>query len=120
MTSKPGSSGSAAHEEAGRGALTDRPRGALDLDHDLARLGLGAPDLALGAGDEALVVEPVEQRPVVLGEPHDGGTGARLEIGERRQLTVLRLLDGRVDGPAVWTTVGPAQPLGHPLDHVVA
>ena len=41
------------------------------------------------AGHEALVVEPVQEVAVVLGEPDDRRLGARLERRERRELEVL-------------------------------
>ena len=43
-----------------------------------------------------------------------------LEVGERRQLAVLGLLEVGVDRPAVRAAVGVPEPLADPLDHVVA
>jgi hypothetical protein len=61
----------------------------------------------------------VEELAVVLCEPDDLGLTARLEVGQRGELFVLRLLERRIHGPAVRTAVGIAEPHLDPLDHVV-
>ena len=45
--------------------------------------------LDVGAGDVPLVVEPVEQVAVVLGEPDDLARLAGLELGQRHEALVL-------------------------------
>jgi hypothetical protein len=55
----------------------------------------------------------------VLRKPHDLGARARLELGQRLQLEILRLLEVRVHGPAVRAAVGVAELLCDPLDHVL-
>ena len=56
----------------------------------------------------------------MLGEPDDRRLRARLERRQRLELAVLRLLDVRVDRPAVRAAVRVAELLLDPLDHVVA
>ena len=80
--------------------------------------GWGFPDFDLAARDEALVVEPVQKLAVVLRQPDDRRAVAGGQVRERRQLTVLRLLEVRVDRPAVRTAIGIAEALLDPLDHV--
>ena len=58
-------------EEAGGGLLADRLLAAVQADAELARRGLRGLELDRRARDEALVVEPVQQVAVVLGEPDD-------------------------------------------------
>ena len=77
------------------------------------------PQLDIGPRHEALVVEPVQQLAVVLGQADDRGARSRFEVGERRQLPVLRLLEGWVHGPAVRAALRVAEALRHPLDHLV-
>ena len=55
----------------------------------------------------------------MLGEPHDLGRLAGLEIGERDQPDVLHLLHVRLDRPAVWAAIRVAEPRVDPLDHLV-
>ena len=62
--------------------------------------------LDLGTGHEPFVVEPVQQRPVVLGEPHDRRAGPGSRSTSAVELAVLGLLDRRVDRPAVRAPVG--------------
>ena len=45
----------------------------------------------------------------MLGEPDDAAVAADLELRERDELGVLRLLELRVDGPAVRAAVGLAR-----------
>src|SRR4051794_19717218 len=52
-----------AHEEPGSGLLADRPVGAVQPHRELARGALDRAQLHLAAGDEALVVEPVQELP---------------------------------------------------------
>ena len=65
--------------EAGRGLLADRALVVAAEQHlELLRRGLRARGCTIaGAGREALVVEPVQQLAVVLGEPDDLGLAAR-------------------------------------------
>ncbi len=56
----------------------------------------------------------------MLGQPHDRGLGARLEVGERLELAVLGLLELRVDRPPVRAAVGVAELLVDAVDHLVA
>ncbi len=83
--------------------LTNRPAAArsptarlaaAQPDDDLPgrRLGVAAPRHRR-PGHETLVVEPVQQLAVVLGEAHDRRPLARLERGQRRELAVLGLLE---------------------------
>ena len=78
-----------------------------------------ASHLDVRARDEALVVEPVQQLAVVLGEPDDRRAAPGVEVGERRQLPVLGLLERGVDGQPCGQRVGMAELLLDPLDHVV-
>ena len=55
--------------------------------------GAAAVELDLRAGDEPLVVEPVQEVAVVLGEAHDRRARAGLERRQRLELVVLRLLE---------------------------
>jgi hypothetical protein len=55
----------------------------------------------------------------VLGESHDRRRPPRVELGERDELRILRLLDLRLDGPAVRAAVRMAEALVDPLDHLV-
>ena len=55
----------------------------------------------------------------MLGEADDRRPAAGLELGQRRQLRVLGLLERGVDRPAVRAALGVAELLLHPLDHVV-
>ena len=55
----------------------------------------------------------------MLGEPDDRRPRRRLEVGQRREVAVLRLLAIGIDGPAVRAAVGEAELLLDPLDHVV-
>src|SRR5204863_302890 len=73
--------------------------------------------LELGPGDEPLVVEPMQELTVVLGEADDRGVRRRLQVAERCELLVLRLLGVRVDRPAVRAAVGMAELLLDPRDH---
>src|SRR3989440_3519747 len=107
-------------EQAGGGLLRDRALVAVQADGELFRGGLRLAHLDLGAGHEALVVEPVQQVAVVLGEPDDLRAGPGRQVGERRELAVLGLLEVGVDRPAVRAAVGVAELLADPLDHVVA
>ena len=67
--------------------LADRPLVLAAENHlELPRGGLGLPDDDLGAGGEALVVEPMQEVAVVLGEPHDLGGAARSQVRQRSQL----------------------------------
>ena len=93
---------------------------AVDADAELARGGLGRAQLDGGARHETLVVEPVQEIAVVLGETHDRGARAGLEVGQRLELAVLDLLEVRVDRPAVRTAVRVPELLLDALDHVVA
>src|SRR5919205_1271858 len=93
--------GRAPHEQAGGRLLADGARRAVQPHRELSRRGLRGLELDLRAGGEALVVEPVQEVAVVLGEADDRRARAGLELGERRQLRVLGLLDGGIDGPAV-------------------
>ncbi len=102
------------------GLVADRAVATAERDLELPRRGLALLHCDPDARHEALVVEPVQQLPVVLGEADDLRALARLKIGERRELTVLGLLEGRVDGPAVGAPIGHAEPLLDPLDHVLA
>src|SRR6266511_4855968 len=86
------------HKEPGGGLLADRLLAAADLDRELAGGGLHLAQLDLRSRHEPLVVEPVQELAVVLGEANDRGPLARLELGQRRQLRILGLLEGRVDG----------------------
>ena len=76
-------------------------------------------DLELRARDEALVVEPVQQLAVVLGEADDRRAGARLERGERlrARCSPPARTPGRPASRAGSARV--AEPLVDPLDHVV-
>ena len=56
---------------------------------ELPRRRLRLADDDLRAGRESLVVEPVQELAVVLGEPDDLRLAADFEVGERRQLLVL-------------------------------
>src|SRR2546423_3917044 len=100
--------------------LRNRALVAVQADRELLRGRLCLAHLDLGAGHEALVVEPVQQVAVVLGEADDLRVRARSQIGQRAQLAVLGLLELRVDRPAVRAAVGVAEPLADPFDHVVA
>ena len=55
----------------------------------------------------------------MLGEPDDRRLRARLERRQRLELAVLRLLEVRVDRPAVRAAVRIAELHLDPLDHVV-
>ena len=89
-------------EEAGGGLLRDRPLAdLLDRDRELIRGRLGGAHEDARAGHEALVVEPVQEVAVVLGQADDRRPRPGRQRRERRELGVLRLLDRRVDGPAV-------------------
>jgi hypothetical protein len=92
---------------------------AAHVDLAMAGGGLDVAHLDLGAGREALGVEPGQQAAVVLGEPHDLAGVALHEVGQRHQLAVLGLLLGGRDGPAVRAAFGEAEPLVQALDHVV-
>ncbi len=92
----------------------------VDLHRELARRRLRLSQLELRPRHEALVVEPVQELAVVLREADDRRPAPGLELGQRGELGVLRLLEGGVDRPAVRTALGVAQLLLHPLDHVVA
>ena len=61
------------------------------------------------AGREALVVEPVQEVAVVLGEAHDRRARPGLERRQRLELAVLGLLDVGIDRPAVRAAVGMAE-----------
>src|SRR3954454_12824101 len=89
-------------------------------DAELTRCGLSRAQLDDLAGNEPLVVEPMQELAVMLGEAHDGHRRARGHIRQRLQLAVLRLLEVRVDRPAVRAALGVAELLVDPLDHVVA
>ena len=106
VTSRARRLGGATYEKSGRGTVADRAVAAGDVDDHLAGRRLGGANLDLGSRDETLVVEPVQEIPVVLREPDDGCARAGLEVGERRKLAVLGLLDRRVDGPAVRAAIG--------------
>src|SRR5579859_5238844 len=107
-------------KEPGGGLLADRSLVAVQPYGELARSRLGRAHLELLAGHEPLVVEPVQEVAVVLGEPDDGGPPAGRDVAERREVAVLLLLERRVDRPAVRAALGVAELLGDPLDHVVA
>ena len=87
------------------GALADRALAAVEGDGQLSGGRLGGHDGDLGAWDEPLVVEPVQEVAVVLGEPDDPPVAADLELCERDELGVLGLLELRVDRPAVRAAV---------------
>ena len=55
----------------------------------------------------------------MLGEPDDLRLLADVEVGERRQLLVLALLERRIDGPPVRATFRVAEPDLDPVDHLV-
>src|SRR6185312_15592803 len=87
-------------EEAGGGLLGDRLLAAVQTHRELLGRRLRLAHLDRRAGHEALVVEPVQQVAVVLGEADDLGARPGLQVGERRELAVLGLLEVGVDGPA--------------------
>ena len=76
---------------------------------ELARGRLGRMQLDLGARHEALLVEPVQQVAVVLGQADDRGVRARREPGQRRELVVLGHLEVGIDRPAVRAALGMAE-----------
>ena len=106
-------------EEARRGLLADGALGAVDDDRHLTRRGAGVAYLDLPARLESLLVEPVEEVAVVLGQPDDGRARARREVGERREVAILRLLELRVDRPPVRAALRVAESPRDPVDHVV-
>src|SRR5688500_3319382 len=86
-------------EEACGGLLADRALGALHAESELPRGRLSLAQLDLRSGNQPLVVVPMKERAIVLREADDLCTGARLEVGKRHELSVLRLLEVGVDGP---------------------
>ena len=80
---------------------------------------LRIPHLDLAAGHEPLVVEPVQEVAVVLGEPDDRRPRRRLEVGQRRELLIFDLLERGIDGPAVRAALRVAELLLDPLHHLV-
>src|SRR3989442_23975 len=68
-TAEPGSG--ALDEEPGGGLFADRLLAAVDRDTELSRGRFGGAQLERRAGDKSLVVEPVQQVAVVLGEADD-------------------------------------------------
>ncbi|HEX6489984.1 MAG TPA: adenylate/guanylate cyclase domain-containing protein [Gaiellaceae bacterium] len=112
-------SGSGPDEEPGGRLLADRLLRAVDPDRELARGRLRRAELELRARNEALVVEPVQELAVVLGQADDRGVDRRLEVGERGQIAVLGALGVGIDGPAVRAAVRMAEFLLDPLDHLV-
>ena len=102
-----------------RPGRTNRPAAALLGDrlvvavrpaHGTAPRPACAVELDRRAGHEALVVEPLQQVAVVLGEAHDRRARAGCERRERLELVVLGLLEDRVDRPAVRAALGVAEP----------
>src|SRR5262249_59592664 len=73
-------------EQPRGGLLPDRLLGAVDPYRELAGGGLSRLELELGSRGQALVVEPVQELAVVLGEPDDRRLGGGLQVGERLQL----------------------------------
>ena len=95
---------SRAHVQALRGLLVDRARVAVELDLERA-VHAGRLPADTDAGREPVLVEPVQEVAVVLGEPHDLGRAAGREVRERDELGVLGLFDVRCDRPAVRAAV---------------
>ena len=83
----------AATNRPGSGLLADR---AARSPLDARAHSDGSPAVSrrstLRSGHEPLVVEPVQEVAVVLGEPHDRRAVAGLEVRERHELAVLDLL----------------------------
>src|SRR5438034_1097027 len=69
-------------EQPGRGLLADRSLTAVQPHGDLTRGGVGIADLELRTGNESLVVEPVQQVAVVLGEANDRRPLSGVQLGE--------------------------------------
>jgi hypothetical protein len=104
---------------AGSAAADDEPAGGPFGDQALGAgvLGVGERDLDVTGGlldveddqrrsrHEALVVVPVQQLAVVLDEAQDLAAIARLQIGQRQQLAVLRALGLGRDRSAVRAAV---------------
>src|SRR5206468_12177252 len=86
-------------EETGGGLFADRLLALPDLDCELTGCGLHLAQLDLRPRDKALVVEPVQQLAVVLGEADDRCARTGLERSEWRELVVLGLLERGVDRP---------------------
>src|SRR6476646_5453973 len=107
-------------EQTGGRALADLALVAVQPDGELARRRLRVADLDLRAGNEPVVIEPVQQLAVMLGEPDDRRPVAGSERRERGQLEVLARLELGVDRPAVRAARRVPQLLVDPLDHVVA
>ena len=105
--------------DAERRALADRALFAIDDHVHLARRRPGGAHLDRRSGRQPLVVEPVEELAVVLGEADDLRLAACLELSERDELGVLCLLHLRLDRPAVRAAVGLAEALVDALDHLV-
>src|SRR5947208_3673146 len=106
--------------QAGGGLLGDRLLRALQRHRQLAGGRLRISNLDLAPRHEALVVEPVQEVAIVLRKADNRRPRPRAEVGERGQLVVLGLLDGRINRPAVRATVRMPQARLDPLDHVVA
>src|SRR5207249_5811884 len=99
-------SGCGTDKEARGSPLSDRLLVAVHPDGELPGGRLRLAQLELGVGNESLVVEPVQEVTVVLGEPDDGCPRSGRQLGERGKIAVLGLLDVRVHGPAVGAAVG--------------
>ena len=99
-----------AHEEAGGGLLADRLLVAVQAHGELAGGRLRLAHLDLGPGHEALVVEPVQELAVVLGEADDRRAcvpAASAESGASSRFSACSNV--RVDRPAVRAAVGVAE-----------
>src|SRR5206468_7845670 len=94
--------------------FTDRLIFPLPANGEMAGHRLCVANLDLRSGHEPLVVEPVQELSVVLGEPHDRRLRRSLERRERGQLVVLGLLDRGVDRPAVRAALRVPELLLHP------
>ena len=107
-------------EQPRGGLLADRPLAdLLDRHRELIRRRLGGAHEDARARHEALVVEPVQEVAVVLGEADDRRPRSGRQRRERRELGVLGLLDRRVDGPAVRAALRVAELVVDPVDHLV-
>src|SRR5437764_1431815 len=69
-------------EKPGSGLLGDRALAVVERHRELIGRGLGRADDDARPRDETLVVEPVQEVAVVLGEPDDRRVRARLERRE--------------------------------------